>query len=296
MPEGPQVFQTAQKLRELLIDTVLERVLIFDRAQSNIIDDQSATSDAESVTSSFSTTEENLAAKVTKILTKGKRLVIILDNGQGLLLTFALSGKLEYHDKMPTIGTSAVAVMTFPQQSLFIIFRDPQKLASLTVERLDVILNRMLPTGFDPLHTVEGMREWLETCSHHPGQLVATFLTNQSMVAGIGNRYRSEIMHVAKLPPDSRIKDLTVHHLQILLISIYRVMKLASRGDYQYAVYGIREIDGQPVSKVEVAKGVFIWTIYTAVKKARKSKNTSGTVDSKLERKSSPRGRTLRQS
>lgn len=270
MPEGPQVFRFAEKLRETLKNAILESMVTYDHPEG----------EEAGPRQTIERRNDKLHARVTQVVTKGKRAVIILDDGKGILITFALTGKLEY--EKPEVSLSTIGIMTFMSdepgvkgpngKEIHVTLKDPQMLASLHYDFSDIILNTMLATGFDPLHTVEGMREWFATCRNHMGQLVATFITNQNIVAGIGNRYRSEIMHVAKILPDARVRDLTQEQLQVLLISIYRVLKLASRGEYQFAVYGRKDSlpEGFPVMRAEVAKGILVWTTARSVTSARR--------------------------
>lgn len=311
MPEGPQVYIMAQRLREVLRDAVLISMTLYDADSTPVSQDESeATGDDRSNVELTPYHHDGISrSSVSRVVTQGKRAVIVLDNGQGILITFALSGKLEY-DKPELISASTISVMRFLQpvteEEIIVTLRDPQRLASTLLDDAAVILATMLAIGFDPLHTVTGMREWLSICMQHPGQLVASFLTNQSIVAGIGNRYRSEIMHLANIIPDLRIRDLSSEQLQLLLITIYRVLKMASRGEYQFTVYGRKESpEGVPVIKAEVAKGIFVWTTAKdvvsarrrpqAVKQVRTSVNRDGIAGSGSAQKSASPCRIPRQ-
>lgn len=253
MPEGPEVYRIAQRMKDVLKSATLQSLEIVP------------------------TPQQAVNSRVHQILTKGNRLVIALEDGRSILITFALTGKIEYEDHDTSPHT--VAILTF-NKTLRIVLRDQQKLASAILDDNRAILT-LLPAGFDPLHTITGMCEWLAICQAHSRQLVANFLTNQNIVTGVGNRYRSEIMHVSRVPPDSRIRDLTTDQLQILLVNIYRVLKCAARGEYVYTVFGRKESypGSQPVTRVEVAKGVLIWT--TARSSTRRVSKPEAGVDKK---------------
>lgn len=265
MPEGPEVYRIAQRLR----DTI---------GESAALQKISITRDGEIQT---------LNALVERVITKGKRIIIILDSQKSVMLTFALTGTLEYNHCEEDTTYSSIADLSFitaKSKNITVSLRDPQKLADILVDQTRTLIG-LLPEGFDPLHTISGMCEWLSICQEHPGQLVANFLVNQNIIAGIGNRYRSEIMHVSHIPPDSRVRDLTVEQKQRMLINIYRVLKSAARGEYTYTVFGRKEtISGdRPVKRVEVAKGVLIWTTTAASSKHHISQDE----DKKPKRRSS---------
>lgn len=259
MPEGPQVYRAAEKLRTVLSNVILKSVLVSHGSTST------TPTSSDELSQSQSTTDHHQC--VTGVITKGKRLVITLDDGMAIVVAFALGGTLEYHTgpQSPLETAATVAIMTFQALPgsgvIYITLSDPQHLASVTVTPLE---SARLATGFDPLHIIVGMREWFAICKSHPAQLVATFLTTQSIVAGIGNRYRSEILHVANIYPFARVRDLTPTMMQVLLVTIYRVLKTASRGEYEFAVYGLKtsKPEGKPVARREVAKGVLVWTTY----------------------------------
>ncbi len=292
MPEGPQVYQMAAQLRTALgSNAILESLVIHPGSSSEETESQGEETSSESFPSSSSEQRfEDLHVAVHRVVSKGKKIAILLDNDQGLLIKFALGGSLEYG---PGPGL-ATMFFSSPNGEIVVTLRDPQRLASITIHSSHKL---MLPHGFDPLHTIMGMREWLTLCMAHPQQLVAKFLTDQSIIAGIGNRYRSEIMHIAKILPDAKVHSLPIEQLQILLVTIYRVLKLASRDAYEFSVFGRTESfpDKLPVTKAEVAKGVFVWTTAaprqghkkSAVyfKTGRKSENKAGTEGSTSVRK-----------
>lgn len=261
----------AEHLREALNGATVETLTIYEAATTSD-DEESETRNL--ISKERRPVEYQLNTRVTRVVTKGKRAVILLDDQQGILIAFALTGKLEYQAGKPVVTSATVAILSFSVRSKksFITLTDPQHLAFVTLDKSRTIIDTMLATGFDPLHTIAGMREWLAVCKLHPGQLVANFITNQNIVAGVGNRYRSEVIYVAKIPPDSRVRDLSSEQLQMLLIAIYRVLKLASRGEYVFAVYGRKESfpKGEPVIRAEVAKGILIYTTAKNVLSARK--------------------------
>ncbi len=261
MPEGPQVYRIAENLRKMVIPSTLRSI-------------------------AFGTTPPvTVNSHVVSVLTKGKKILIKLDDSRGVLLAFALSGKLEFTpEQTPDDVTIAKILFSLGEQKkpLQVALVDPQHIAFAVLDDFKTIQETRLPSGFDPLHTVMGMREWLEICKSHSSQLTATFLTTQSIIAGIGNRYRSEIMHVARIRPDAKMKNLSEQQLQLLLITIYRVLKPASRGEYIFQVYGRKESmpDALPVFRREVAKGVFVWTTM----RARTVESTDGSEGSESER------------
>ncbi len=107
------------------------------------------------------------------------------------------------------------------------------------------------------------MKEWHAVCEPHKSKLIASFLTMQDVIAGIGNKYRSEIMHVSNIPPSFRVSELSKEQREILLVVIYRILKASARNEYNYTVYGLeRTVSGDPIERVEVARGIYVWSTY----------------------------------
>lgn len=245
MPEGPEVYRICVYLRDIILGTI---VTDFWNPDEGLI---------------------QVNATVIDVFSKGKRIIVSFDNGYSIMLMFALTGKIEI-DTSVNYDTVR-AVMNFEDEDLRIVLKDKQKLAAGFFNLTSEILKN-LPTGFDPLCNIEGMRSWFTRCNKHQNMLVANFLVNQHIIAGIGNRYRSEIMHVSKIRPTAKVKDLSYENLQILLVNIYRILKAAARGEYTLEVVGqkVARYTNQPVYHVEVAKGVYVWTVFNEGKKTTK--------------------------
>lgn len=252
MPEGPEVFRMAENLRRVISGMALLKYQLPSVLRK----------------------DEAITSEVVEVFSKGKRIVITLDDGNSILLTFALTGRLVFTDGGDKSATqkdfwenALIAKMIFVdhnRREYVVCLVDKQKLAFALFDDSATIFTQHLPSGFDPLETIEGMREWLAICGKHKNMAVANLLTNQSIVAGIGNRYRSEILHVTKIHPELHIKDLTELHLQKLLVNIYRVLKSAARGEYVFEVVGREKtpVTEIPVHKMEIGKGNFIWTVF----------------------------------
>ncbi|MEW5992608.1 MAG: DNA-formamidopyrimidine glycosylase family protein [Chloroflexota bacterium] len=73
------------------------------------------------------------------------------------------------------------------------------------------------PDADDPALTLEA---WRERIRRHPGELKA-LLRNQAFVAGIGNAYSDEILHVARLNPFRKRSSLATEEVD----ELYRAMR-----------------------------------------------------------------------
>lgn len=286
MPEGPEVFRIAQHLRTVVPPwpgcSRLESITFSTTGSHQPITDEVVVQ-----SSSSSSTREVVNLDVTGITTKGKKLIIMLNGDMAVLLSFVLEGGLAFDDASSSDFIARMVFVILPSSAsteeeasrssaaaqqqhkkVVVDLVDHMRWATAVLDRASVIVDSLLPAGFDPLYTTAGMREWLSLCHSHKNQLVANFLTNQSYIAGIGNKYRSEIMHAAGVEPYDHIRDLDDYDLEVLLIMISAILNSASRGEYSSLVHNRKTVPetGESVFKVEVGRGVYIWTTTTSKK------------------------------
>lgn len=230
MPEGPEVFLTAKKYRATHIGKTLVTLKTADVIPVNSI--------------------------VNSIETKGKKLWFNLENQMCILFSFALEGEFRPYGGVE--GSKLIAELTFTDETLS--FVDPMRIAKCRYVSKDDLEN-FLPKGIDPLEELFGMREWLQVCEENKNKLVAAFIVNQSIIAGVGNKYRSEILHLADIDPMSRIKQLTEIQLETILVQVYRVLSAAAREQYTVQVHGLKtDANGNKVHHVKVLKGLYVWS------------------------------------
>jgi formamidopyrimidine-DNA glycosylase len=233
MPEGPEVFIKAERIRPKILGKKLLRI----KKQKEVFE--------------FNST-------VTQVSTKGKKLWIELDNHTYIVCSFALEGDIDDH---PGDATNHRVVAEF-------IFEDPSSLTFYLTDHMNIAkcvitsdLEELLPKGVDPIHELFGMREWLALCKENCTKQIARLLVDQNVIAGIGNIYRSEILYIAGIDPTARMRDIDAIKLEQLLVSIYRVLGAAAKEKYTLQVHGKKvDPDGNPVKKVRIAKGLYVWS------------------------------------
>lgn len=265
MPEGPEVYRIAEELKKEIAKKEVSgqpTKLLFIKEYRMVLMGESKRMDIISIP---------INSKIKKIQSYGKRLIIILNNHHTILISFALGGDIVY-DKVFTESTK-IAELEFsnkPNSSYTVTFTDPMRFASLTYattsqvkRRSPKLLDGLLPAGIDPLRIICGMKQWLEICKKNEKKLVALFIVDQEIIAGVGNRYRSEIMHLAKCDPLARIKDLYQDDRELLLVQIYRVLNAYAKDPQppEELVHDRKQtVEGEPVYKINVAKGVYVYS------------------------------------
>ena len=191
--------------------------------------------------------------KILSANRRGKYLVCDLDSGQKLMMHLRMSGRLiiaEPGAQRPP-HTHVVLHLTSAANSNVeseLWFVDPRTFGEVVVFDPDLLKTQMpdlANLGVDPLNdefTPETLRELFK---NRRGNLKALLL-NQHFVAGIGNIYADEILHLAKLRPDrlpGRLTNVTLTRLHGAIIEVLN--KAVNAGgstlkDTQYV-----DLDGQ---------------------------------------------------
>ena len=191
--------------------------------------------------------------KILSANRRGKYLVCDLDSGQKLMMHLRMSGRLiiaKPGAQRPP-HTHVVLHLTSAANSNIeseLWFVDPRTFGEVVVFDPDLLKTQMpdlAKLGVDPLNdefTPETLRELFK---NRRGNLKALLL-NQHFVAGIGNIYADEILHLAKLRPDrlpSRLTNVALTRLHSAIIEVLNQAVMAGGStlkDTQYV-----DLDGQ---------------------------------------------------
>jgi formamidopyrimidine-DNA glycosylase len=183
---------------------------------------------------------------ITAVRRKGKYLLFVLDSGDWLVVHLRMSGQLLKATVRAPLVKHTHVVFDFPQglQLRFVDPRtfgetfvvDPAKLAETAPDVADL--------GWDPLEDPVPWAEFARMVLGRRQQLKA-LLTDQKVIAGLGNIYSDEILHAAGLRYDRMSNTLTTQEVRRLFRAVLEVVNeaLAARGsslvDEQYVdLYG----------------------------------------------------------
>jgi len=198
-------------------------------------------------------------AKITGSQRKGKYLLMPLDNGQVLVVHLRMSGQLRRAVPKDVVEKHTHVTITFTQGGQ-LRFIDPRTFGEMFLATPDEItseIDELSTLGIDP---VETPMSWVDFghLLRSKNTTLKAFLTDQSMIAGIGNIYADEILFDAGLRFDRETGSLTTQEIRrcyrSLVEILYEAMKyngstLADKqyvdlfgkpGDYQshHQVYG----------------------------------------------------------
>jgi endonuclease-8 len=180
----------------------------------------------------------------------GRRLERVESHGKNLLLRF---GDLVLHSHMGMNGSwhvyprgarwrkprrSAWAVLTGERQEAVQFGGPTLRLLSASRAARDPQLARLGPDilapGFDPEAVIAAMRA-------EPGRGLGDALLDQTLVAGIGNIFKSEACFAARLDPWSSVGELDDEQLcAVLAAAREQMLSAVASGRHTYAVYRAR--------------------------------------------------------
>jgi formamidopyrimidine-DNA glycosylase len=181
MPELPEVETLCRQLKQTIMGSVIEELVILDNKLNG---------------------PENLAGlRVRSVERRGKFLLIHLDQDRTLHLHLRMTGRLLWHGHADGLPAHSRFMIRFHHGRLICI--DPRRFATLA---LDDPKDRkaLVP---DPLKSINA----LKLCKAAQGRQapVKSFLLNQAVVAGIGNIYACEMLHEAAISPWRRTGSLS---------------------------------------------------------------------------------------
>lgn len=182
---------------------------------------------------------------------RGKYLICDLDSGEKLMIHLRMSGRLVIAKPRAKRPPHTHVVMHLAKHKTIdseLWFVDPRTFGEVVVFDPDLLATQMpdlASLGVDPLvdnFTPEILQELFK---NRRGNLKALLL-NQHFVAGIGNIYADEILHLAKLRPDrlpGRLNSVTLARLHAAIVEVLN--KAVNAGgstlkDTQYV-----DLDGQ---------------------------------------------------
>ena len=129
----------------------------------------------------------------------GKRIVLELEGGYGLVLHLMIAGRLHWKPPRAKIPRRlGLAAFDFEDGTLLLTEAGTQKRASLHVVCGEEALRRLDPGG---LEVLEADRAAFDAALHRESHTLKRALTDPHLFSGIGNAYSDEILHRARLSP-----------------------------------------------------------------------------------------------
>ena len=181
---------------------------------------------------------ENLAERLTglqftRLARRGKYVMIMLDNGEVLLLHLGMSGSIRIHKNKPALGKHDHFMLEMAPADdqggvSYVVLNDPRRFGWIDLFAESAMAEHKLLAGMgpEPLGN-EFSGAHLQAVFKGRTGPVKNALLNQQLVAGIGNIYASEALFYARISPRRKAGSIRGQRAARLANSIVTVLRAA---------------------------------------------------------------------
>jgi formamidopyrimidine-DNA glycosylase len=158
----------------------------------------------------------------------GKYIFIHLNNNNTIIIHLGMSGRLRLINKNKFNKQKHDHFIIRTNQDQCLIFNDSRKFGFIDYTSKNNVFKKryILNLGKDAL-SVSMTGKYLFLKINKSVVPIKQILLNQSIIAGIGNIYASEILFNARISPFRRGKDFTLEESNQLVSSIKKILKMA---------------------------------------------------------------------
>lgn len=207
MPELPDVTIYAERLTELCGGQVLEKIRVRSPFLVRTVDPPLASLEGR------------------RFLGAGrmeKRLVLGFEGGACLVLHLMIAGRLRLHPRDAVLPRKVgLLAFDFPQKSVILTEQGTERRASVHVFHTRAEAKRMARGGVDALGA---SKEEFSAALRRENRTLKRALTDQSILAGIGNAYSDEMLFWAQLSPVKRTQSLSDEEVERLYASMRQTL------------------------------------------------------------------------
>lgn len=159
--------------------------------------------------------------KLIEIERRAKHLIFRLDSGKCLLLHLMLGGLMYYGNEQDQPDRTKQIILSIDESDLFFI---GLRLGYLHLYTNEEVEKELADLGAEPLDPSFTQIEFIQLLTKRRGMLKTT-LTNQKILAGIGNCYSDEICFLAGFRPMKTFDTLTEDNLVQLFQSVQVILR-----------------------------------------------------------------------
>lgn len=255
MPELPEVQTTVSGLKDVLIGLKITNIW------SGMFSTSTLAKNTIKDTSYFPYFKKySLNNKIINVRRRAKYILIDLENGFTIIVHMKMTGhllygKYEQNKKsngrewswLPVIaesrGTNAVdggsntsalldpynrhiRVVFSLSNNKHLVFCDSRKFGTIVIEKTSTLFNeRLSHIGPEPLEESFTKKIFHERLLKSPTKAIKTVLMDQTIIAGIGNIYSDEMLHISSVLPKRTSKSLTPSEISLMFSSMKKVLK-----------------------------------------------------------------------
>lgn len=181
----------------------------------------------------FETFDSCLPMTVNSVNAKGKFIYFILTDKNGdehyILHSLMMTGRWQYdYDEQCKwfIDLQEKDEKRFKISEVW--FRDPRAFATLKFTNSREVLNEKLAKlGPDVMSKEFTLPKFKELCRRWPTRNICSFLMDQSVIAGVGNYIKAEVLYDAAISPLRKVYDLKEREIEKLFEAICVIPRVA---------------------------------------------------------------------
>ena len=215
MPELPEVETVCLALSKILNESRVSNIKIFRKdLRWNVKENL----------------EKDLKEKILKKpYRRGKYILIPTSNEHILLFHLGMSGTIKIISEEYDLSKHdhvKIDIKTKENKFFSIIYNDPRRFGyvdffSITKIQTHFLLKKL---GVEPLEK-DFTEQYLQKKIHNKSRCIKNFLMDQSIIAGIGNIYASEILYRANINPLRTVDKLKKKHLKSIINATKFILK-----------------------------------------------------------------------
>lgn len=219
MPEGPEVLEYYKFVKSNLQNLILDKFVILSGRYLN------------KSPKNLDVLMNLLPLKIISVNVKGKTIFIELDRNISFIITHGMTGYWS------NIKEKHARFEFKIDDNISLYYIDPRNFGtlniSITEDDLNTFKNKLGPYILKDNLTYE---EFYSRLSKKGKSKIAVALLDQSLISGIGNYLRCDILWYCKINGEKRINDLTVYEKEILYINSINICRYHSGLSYSLEI------------------------------------------------------------
>jgi len=169
-----------------------------------------------------------LNQKIVTVRRLAKRVILDLENENSFVIEPRMTGLMLLSDPPSTGHLRLEWVLKKGRSQNSLWFWDRRGLGTVRLYRKSELLNDLGPLKLGPDALAVSLKELKRRCAE-TSRAVKVALLDQKMIAGIGNLYASEILHLSQIHPERKANELTAEEIQAIHHAMNRILKTAIR-------------------------------------------------------------------
>jgi len=206
MPEFPEVFTITNNLNELLSGSKLIEVEILDYHPK---------------VSSIEEFSNLINEDILEVKNISKSIIFEFSNGKRIVSHLAMTGRFRFAKEKQNFGWDKLRFkFTKNNEEFYINFTDTRKFGKLEISQK--LPKEIFP---NPLKYSDKEIEKITNKILNSSKTIKELLLDQNIFSGLGNIYSNDTLHISKVNPQTKGKDLTKEKIILIIKNAQEILK-----------------------------------------------------------------------